>query len=672
MHNQRVNVKTSSSWGKQISPSLAVLGVLACTLLLCIGSLPKTHAQSSSTTSLTIADLSSTANASTIISSPVVGILPELTPDDEQQGILLFLLQVSGPSAVYGNSNLNWALSVNLATRLNYVTVDNLYLLNYTQIPLSTRRRLLQLSPASTPEATPSSIGEVQASVVPLPDLQQDAQNLSVEGTGIYTTGPSMTFMYEVEVADTSYVSYIHNQLNSIIATSVLLSDVQAANLSITSIYLISFEPKQSPTSANTTSDSSLASTDPDKKAHKTIFLLTTVLVPVALLLGVATASFVIWRRHVRRQKGSFVSQPSMDPSDSRDGISLQMADTRLLESKALNGSVLLSTGDSFTDLSAAEDRSRISSAVAPDTPPAWIDMVPFSDWEIDVADVVIGLRADGRKWELGAGAFSRVYRGLLRGVQVVAVKVFNDGPQYTTDSSQERLQTLHVLKQQRETLIRQEIALLKSCRDHNIVQFVGACIQREQTMLITEFMEGGDLYHAIAKDNLGRFAWYRRSAPDGPRLPGLGRRIALDVARGLHFLHSRKIVHFDLKSANILLARDNTAKIADVGLAKIMHRQFLSSLYNVGTFAWSAPEVLLGKSTCTEKVDIYSYGVVLWEICAGEAPSGRQLRSLQVPEECPQATADVVEQCLEEDSTLRPSAREIVERLSQIREPTQ
>ncbi len=71
-----------------------------------------------------------------------------------------------------------------------------------------------------------------------------------------------------------------------------------------------------------------------------------------------------------------------------------------------------------------------------------------------------------------------QVYRGLLRGVQVVAVKVFNDGPQYTSDSSHERLQTLQVLKQQRETLIRQEIAVLKSCRDHNIVQFVGACIQ--------------------------------------------------------------------------------------------------------------------------------------------------------------------------------------------------
>jgi len=76
-------------------------------------------------------------------------------------------------------------------------------------------------------------------------------------------------------------------------------------------------------------------------------------------------------------------------------------------------------------------------------------------------------------------------------------------------------------------------------------------------------------------------------------------------VARGLHFLHSRKIVHFDLKSANILLARDNTAKIADVGLAKIMHRQFLSSLYNVGTFAWSAPEVSLGASSALQDTEM-------------------------------------------------------------------
>ena len=77
-----------------------------------------------------------------------------------------------------------------------------------------------------------------------------------------------------------------------------------------------------------------------------------------------------------------------------------------------------------------------------------------------------------------------QVYRGLLRGVQVVAVKVFNDGSQYTSDSSEERLQTLHKLKSQRQTLIKQEIAVLKSCRDRNIVQFVGACIQVRLTLL--------------------------------------------------------------------------------------------------------------------------------------------------------------------------------------------
>lgn len=64
----------------------------------------------------------------------------------------------------------------------------------------------------------------------------------------------------------------------------------------------------------------------------------------------------------------------------------------------------------------------------------------------------------------------------------MVAVKVFNDGPQYTSDSSEERLQTLHTLKEQREVLIRQEIAVLKSCRDRNIVQFVGACIRVSST----------------------------------------------------------------------------------------------------------------------------------------------------------------------------------------------
>ena len=61
-----------------------------------------------------------------------------------------------------------------------------------------------------------------------------------------------------------------------------------------------------------------------------------------------------------------------------------------------------------------------------------------------------------------------------------------------------------------------------------------------------------------------------------------------------------------DLKSANILLARDFTAKIADVGLARVLYDDMLSTRKEVGTFAWAAPEVLLGRRT-TEAADIYS-----------------------------------------------------------------
>ena len=84
------------------------------------------------------------------------------------------------------------------------------------------------------------------------------------------------------------------------------------------------------------------------------------------------------------------------------------MADASLLDSKALTGS-MLSSEDSFSRQGSEQQESMISSAVAPAMIPSWIDNVPFSDWEIDVSDIVIGLRPDGRKWELGAGAFSRV-----------------------------------------------------------------------------------------------------------------------------------------------------------------------------------------------------------------------------------------------------------------------
>ena len=264
---------------------------------------------------------------------------------------------------------------------------------------------------------------------------------------------------------------------------------------------------------------------------------------------------------------------------------------------------------------------------------------MPFSDWEVLPQELEIMKRPDGSgaDWELGRGAWGRVVKALRDGVQPVAVKELQTG-----DSG--GLQPMSV------EAFRHEIAILRACRDANIVQFQGAYLGPDKTLLVTEYMEGGDLMANIAA---GRVNWWRR-----------GRKIAIDVAKGLCFLHARRIVHFDLKSPNILLTRDGTAKIADVGMAKFLNRDYVSAV--VATLSWSAPEMLWG-AKCTEKADIYSYGIVLWEICTGEIPERGRLRDIKVPEECPEEVRALILECLETRPSMRPSALQIVERLQAV-----
>ncbi len=100
------------------------------------------------------------------------------------------------------------------------------------------------------------------------------------------------------------------------------------------------------------------------------------------------------------------------------------------------------------------------------------------------------------------------------------------------------------------------------------------------------------------------------------------GRKICLDVARGLVHLHQRNIVHMDLKSPNILLGKDLTAKIADVGLARSITGSYLSQMTSIGTMAWAAPELRqtfkIGRRseatrrTVTAKADVFRQGAFL------------------------------------------------------------
>lgn len=147
-------------------------------------------------------------------------------------------------------------------------------------------------------------------------------------------------------------------------------------------------------------------------RANRAAFVATSVLIPVGAVVIISAGAYFIWRRRFRHVKGSLASRrsSSIDPADSAQGTSLQMTHANLVESKSLTDLPSLSSHGSYPKLAAARRESHIGGGDSlPKLPPAWIDNVPFSDWEIDVADVVIGLRPDGRKWELGAGAFSVV-----------------------------------------------------------------------------------------------------------------------------------------------------------------------------------------------------------------------------------------------------------------------
>eukprot|EP00884_Botryococcus_braunii_P016086 jgi/Botrbrau1/3160/Bobra.0070s0125.1 len=163
------------------------------------------------------------------------------------------------------------------------------------------------------------------------------------------------------------------------------------------------------------------------------------------------------------------------------------------------------------------------------------------------------------------------------------------------------------------------------------------------------EFMAGGDLAGALWREDTYR--WTKR-----------GPQVAYDIAKALAYFHSNNLIHMDVKSANVLLALDGRAKLCDVGVAT-----WLTSLQThktlpcwTGTFPYVAPEVLLsGKAGCS--ADIYSFGVVLWEIVTGAVPKRGCMRTPRVPEECSQEVADLITRCCSVHPEERPTAADLM-----------
>ncbi|CAD6986497.1 unnamed protein product [Tilletia controversa] len=150
------------------------------------------------------------------------------------------------------------------------------------------------------------------------------------------------------------------------------------------------------------------------------------------------------------------------------------------------------------------------------------------------------------------------------------------------------------------------ELSLLRDLKHENIVRFIGVSIPEEPSavpvMIVTELCSNGDLFDYIRNT----------SAPADEEIY----RIMLETARGLAYLHTRKpaIIHRDVKSTNVLITRNRTAKINDFGLARVKNstRSVVRSI--VGTVNWQAAELWVPKPHYNEKVDVWSAAMTFWE----------------------------------------------------------
>ncbi|KAL3690102.1 hypothetical protein R1sor_016411 [Riccia sorocarpa] len=201
----------------------------------------------------------------------------------------------------------------------------------------------------------------------------------------------------------------------------------------------------------------------------------------------------------------------------------------------------------------------------------------------------------------LGKGRYGVVYKAELADKSTVAVKLLQSTERSFTD----------FLK---------EIVLVTGIKHTNLVELKGCCVQNEKQILVYEFAENRDLGQALWGNGGSFFLnWAHRV------------KICVDVAKGLSYLHESKIIHRDIKPPHILLDKDWNAKIAGFTLALQLEDGESQAETIAGTLGYLSPEYRT-QALITEKLDVYSYGIVLLEIISGRrcldlrAPAGQIL----------------------------------------------
>ncbi|KAL9428013.1 hypothetical protein AB3S75_030072 [Citrus x aurantiifolia] len=281
----------------------------------------------------------------------------------------------------------------------------------------------------------------------------------------------------------------------------------------------------------------------------------------------------------------------------------------------------------------------------------------PSKEFTFDVDDLDIPWNDLVLKEKIGAGSFGTVHHADWHGSDV-AVKILME-------------QEFHA---ERFKEFLREVAIMKRLRHPNIVLFMGAVTQPPNLSIVTEYLSRGSLYRLLHKPGVREMLDERR------RL-----NMAYDVAKGMNYLHRRNppIVHRDLKSPNLLVDKKYTVKVCDFGLSRLKANTFLSSKSAAGTPEWMAPEVLRDEPS-NEKSDIYSFGVILWELATLQQPWGNlnpaqvvaavgfKGKRLEIPRNVNPHVASIIEACWANEPWKRPSFSTIMELLRPlIKSPT-
>ncbi|KAL7092677.1 hypothetical protein ACP275_12G178600 [Erythranthe tilingii] len=269
----------------------------------------------------------------------------------------------------------------------------------------------------------------------------------------------------------------------------------------------------------------------------------------------------------------------------------------------------------------------------------------------------------------LGRGGYGIVYKGIFPDQQVVAIK------------------KSRVMDQTQIEQFINEMVILTQVNHRNVVKLLGCCLETEVPLLVYEYVSNGTLFHHIHHSgNQPWFSWDNRL------------RILTEAAGALAYLHSsteKPVIHRDIKSPNILLDEQYTAKIADFGASRLVaiDQTMISTLVQ-GTLGYLDPEYF-HTSQLTAKSDVYSFGVVIAEMMTGRKPlsntendkekslatffvmSVKEDRLFQVVDprvmregsmEQIQAAGQLVKRCLKMEGEERPTMREVAMELEALR----